>query len=233
MTEKLVDGAQFHEDLASSWSSGYASGGFGRRLRVINAALEKLVNTDSNWLDAGCGTGLLTRQICELGAKATGIDASPKMIGAALSESSSVSQVISFKQVKSIESIKYPSSEFDGILCSSVVEYVESPAKVFIEFARVLKPGGKLLVSVPNKRSLVRNVQKLCNRVAGFWGGEAFAYLDVSKQEFTREEIEASLRVAGISVESVEMFDPVLPGLLSRFGLGSLIIVVGKSNTKE
>jgi 2-polyprenyl-6-hydroxyphenyl methylase/3-demethylubiquinone-9 3-methyltransferase len=225
MTEKIVDGAQFHEDLASSWSSGYSSGGFGRRLQVIISLLEDMVLPESNWLDAGCGTGLLTREICKMGAKATGVDASPRMISAAQSESTSESQLISFQQVKSIERIDVPSDAFDGILCSSVVEYVESPVDVFMEFSRVLTPDGKLLVSVPNKKSLVRNMQKLCNHVTGLWGGKAFPYLDVSKREFTRAEIDATLREAGISADSMEIFDPLLPGLFSRFGLGSLIIV--------
>ena len=233
MTEKLVDGAQFHEELASNWSSGYASGGFGRRLRVIHALLDKSVFPGSNWLDAGCGTGLLTREICKMGAEVTGVDASPKMISAALSESASESELISFQQIKSIESMDLPSDEFDGVLCSSVVEYVESPAAVFIEFSRLLKPGGKLLVSVPNKRSIVRNMQKLCKYVAGLWGGKAFPYLDVSKQEFTRGEIEASLRNAGISIESMEIFDPVLPAFVARFGVGSLIVVLGHQQTNS
>jgi 2-polyprenyl-3-methyl-5-hydroxy-6-metoxy-1,4-benzoquinol methylase len=227
MTDKLVDGAQFHENLASNWSSGYASGGFGRRLQVIRSLLETMVLPGSNWLDAGCGTGLLTREICRMGAQVTGVDASPKMISAAIAESSSESDSISFQEVKSIENVDFPSNEFDGILCSSVVEYVDSPIEVFMEFSRVLRPGGKLLVSVPNKKSLVRNVQKLCNHVAGWWGGKAYPYLDVSKQEFTRSEIEASLHNAEVSVESMEIFDPVLPAFLAGFGLGSLIIVLG------
>jgi SAM-dependent methyltransferase len=227
MVEKLVDGAQFHEELASNWSSGYASGGFRRRLEVIDALLDKSVFPGSNWLDAGCGTGLLTREICRRGARATGVDASPKMISAALAESTSERGLIWFQQIKSIESMGFPSDEFDGVLCSSVVEYVESPLDAFMEFSRLLKPGGKLLVSVPNKRSIVRNVQKLCNYAAGLWGGTAFPYLDVSKREFTQREIGTALRRAGISIESMEIFDPVLPAFMSPFGVGSLIVVLG------
>ena len=225
MTRKIVAGAQFHEDLASNWSSGYISGSFERRLDVVRSLLHDLVIPDSKWLDAGCGAGLLTRELCSMGALANGIDASPKMIIAAQTESLLVNELLSFRQVGSIEVIDSESCVFDGVLCSSVIEYVESPHKVLGEFARVLKPGGKLLVSVPNKRSLVRNMQKLCRYLAGWFGGNVFGYLSVSKREFTTSEIASSLQKVGFSIDKIEKFDPFIPNCLSSFGLGSLIII--------
>lgn len=39
---------------------------------------------------------------------------------------------------------------FDGVLCSEVLEHLFEPHKVIQEFARVLKPGGHVLITVPN-----------------------------------------------------------------------------------
>jgi len=94
-----------------------------------------------------------------------------------------------------------------------------------MEFSRLLKPGGKLLLSVPNRKSFIRIVQKQCNYVARLWGGKVFPYLEVSKNEFTPSEIRRSLFRVGISVDKCEIFDPVLPKFISKLGFGSLIIV--------
>lgn len=42
-----------------------------------------------------------------------------------------------------------PDSAFDSILCSDVLEHIADPFALFVEMARVLKPGGHLLVFVP------------------------------------------------------------------------------------
>ncbi len=51
--------------------------------------------------------------------------------------------------VANAERIPFRSQEFDLILCTQVLEYVPNPGLVLSEIHRVLKPGGKLLLSVP------------------------------------------------------------------------------------
>lgn len=45
--------------------------------------------------------------------------------------------------------IPVPESSFDAILCTEVLEHVPEPIKVVNEFSRILKPGGKLLLTAP------------------------------------------------------------------------------------
>ena len=48
-----------------------------------------------------------------------------------------------------ITAIPEPDAAFDAILCSEVLEHVPDPTKVLDEFARLLKPGGKLILTAP------------------------------------------------------------------------------------
>ena len=48
-----------------------------------------------------------------------------------------------------IAAIPEPDESFDAILCSEVLEHVPDPIKVIDEFARLLKPGGKLILTAP------------------------------------------------------------------------------------
>ncbi len=48
-----------------------------------------------------------------------------------------------------ITSIPVPDASFDAILCSEVLEHLPQPIKVIREFARILKPGGKIIITAP------------------------------------------------------------------------------------
>lgn len=48
-----------------------------------------------------------------------------------------------------ITAIPEPDASFDVILCTEVLEHTSSPMKVILEFSRLLKPGGILLITAP------------------------------------------------------------------------------------
>ena len=48
-----------------------------------------------------------------------------------------------------IASIPEPNASFDVILCTEVLEHVPDPVIILQEFCRLLKPGGKLILTVP------------------------------------------------------------------------------------
>jgi ubiquinone/menaquinone biosynthesis C-methylase UbiE len=51
--------------------------------------------------------------------------------------------------ISDILSIPVPDASFDVILCTEVLEHVPEPIRAVQEFARILKPGGKLLLTAP------------------------------------------------------------------------------------
>ncbi len=61
------------------------------------------------------------------------------------------------------ERLPYDDLSFDGIVCVEGLEHIENPANAIREFDRVLKPGGVLIVSVPNIMNIEERLKWLFN----------------------------------------------------------------------
>lgn len=222
----LAPAVGYHEGLAAGWNAGYARGGFRRRIGFIDTRLDALVASGARWLDVGCGAGLITMRLAERGAVALGIDGSPAMIRAA-GEMAGPKAVhgIEFRVVPTVEKLDFRDASFDGLLCSSVLEYLDQPDVALDEMHRVLKPGGHLLISVANRFSLVRGVQHAVRVAAGAVGKNAFSYLEVSRVTFSRKRIGQALRDRGFLVTAIEGFDPLVPAYLRGCVPASMLFV--------
>jgi 2-polyprenyl-6-hydroxyphenyl methylase / 3-demethylubiquinone-9 3-methyltransferase len=97
-------------------------------------------------LDVGCGAGLLAEPLARLGAKITGLDASPKLIAVAREHANSVELDITYRtgELSELE------GQFDLITCMEVIEHVADPARFVRALAKRVAPGGLLILSTPN-----------------------------------------------------------------------------------
>ena len=96
-------------------------------------------------LDAGCGHGPLMVGLRDHGAVVAGFDLSPAMIDIAADRLGSDSEV----QVADLSAPRpYDDDEFDIVTCSLALHYVQDWAPALAELRRVLKPGGRLVVSI-------------------------------------------------------------------------------------
>jgi demethylmenaquinone methyltransferase/2-methoxy-6-polyprenyl-1,4-benzoquinol methylase/phosphoethanolamine N-methyltransferase len=101
-------------------------------------------------LDVGCGPGSLTLPAAEkVGptGKAAGIDASPEMIETARRSARKRGRDVDF-QLAPIEALPFADSTFDAVLSSLMMHHLPDDLKAqgLAEIARVLKPGGRLVV---------------------------------------------------------------------------------------
>ena len=71
--------------------------------------------------------------------------------------------------VSDITDIPAPAGSFDAILCSEVLEHVPEPTKAFDEFARLLKPGGPLLLTAPFAPIVHMAPYHYCTGFSRYW----------------------------------------------------------------
>jgi SAM-dependent methyltransferase len=113
---------------------------------VLQQLVDDTLGAESNptVLDAGCGYTLPTALPPH--ARLVGLDISPE----ALAKHELLDDAI----VGDVETYPLPEEEFDVILCWTVLEHLVHPRAAFENLARALKPGGLLVIGVPNVRSL-------------------------------------------------------------------------------
>jgi SAM-dependent methyltransferase len=116
----------------------------------------------------------------------------------------------------------------DGIVCSSVVEYVDDPGALLRCFAASLKKGGTLLLSFANRRSLWGLYSRLRNR-------NTAPHFQVQKHIWSFRQCRVVLEKAGFTLtEPVEYFEspldpyPLMRPIARTALFGTLGLVVGK-----
>lgn len=131
----------------------------GSELGVITEGLEdellfELIGEAKNRqvLDVGCGEGALSLTLWRRGARVTGIDPSAAMIDAARRRAAGADADIPFCRAKA-EAMPFPDGQFDLVLAKTILCFVDDATDVFAETARVLRPGGRLVIGELGKWS--------------------------------------------------------------------------------
>jgi ubiquinone biosynthesis O-methyltransferase len=105
-------------------------------------------------LDGGCGNARDLIQLAPHGCKCLGIDFSPNMIEEAKKELATRNIQRVEVEVGDLTNLRFSDQTFDKVFASEVLEHVPDYRKAVSEMARVLKPGGTLVVTTPNRHSL-------------------------------------------------------------------------------
>jgi ubiquinone biosynthesis O-methyltransferase len=145
-------------------------------------------------LDVGCGDGELALELGRRGATVAGIDASAAMISAAQARAKRENGDASF-QVATAERLPYPDGQFDAVTAIAILCFVGNAAPVFREIARVLRPGGRLVIGELGKWS----TWAAARRIRAWLGSTLWRAARLR----TARELRALAEQAGLKVESV------------------------------
>ncbi len=132
---------------------GRLSYGFVARQRSVEGLLQAQVS--GSVLDLGCGTGDLLPFFMSKNISYTGLDLSSKMIERAAANHAGL---VAGGKAKFLtgdsENIPFEDNQFQIVTAVGLIEYFPDASKVLNEIARVLKPGGIALITVPQKSCL-------------------------------------------------------------------------------
>ena len=102
-------------------------------------------------LDIGCGGGLLAEPMARLGFQVTAVDASERNIGTARTHASEMGLDIDYRVATAEALVEAGEPPFEVILNMEVIEHVADPRAYLQSCARLLKPGGLMIVATLNR----------------------------------------------------------------------------------
>ncbi len=113
-----------------------------RRLEMIVRAAGARVG--GRILENGCGVGMYLERLQTLGGRAFGLEFDFDRAAQARRRATAVVNAAG-------ENLPYPAGTFDLVLSHEVLEHVQDDRRSLEEIVRVLKPGGRLILFVPNR----------------------------------------------------------------------------------
>jgi SAM-dependent methyltransferase len=139
-------------------------------------------------LDIGCGRGDLVRCFSSLGFDAHGTEIAPP-------PDSEFPGTL--HAVDDLAEACFAENSFDLVVLWHVLEHLADPRGTIEDVYRILAPGGRLAIAVPNFSSWQAR-----------WAGESWFHLDLPRHlfQFSRDGLEALLRSTGFDVEREDYF---------------------------
>lgn len=138
---------QSYYDRFSSTYEDHRHQGYHRMIDELELELVRRYGSGRDVFEAGCGTGLLLKEASAVARSAVGLDLSRGMLGQARARGLRVVQ-------GSLTDVPMPSSSFDLVYSMKVLAHVPPIAAALAELARLVRPGGHLLLEFYNPWSL-------------------------------------------------------------------------------
>jgi len=102
-------------------------------------------------VDIGCGGGLLSEAMAARGARVTGIDLAEQSLDVARLHLHESGLEVDYRHVAAEDFAEEKPQAFDVVTCLEMLEHVPDPASIVAAAARLLKPGGSLVLSTLNR----------------------------------------------------------------------------------
>lgn len=219
---------EFFDERSGEWTEHYSKEGYlSHFFRTRKREIARLVprSRGGKLLDAGCGTGDFVPVAQERGYSFRGIDISKRMIdicrkrfpGTGFSKGD-------------VMDLGFPEGEFDAVISAGVLEYVKDDSRASRELFRVIKEGGILIATFPNRSSPLLRIEKLLGRLSPrekafhreYTASQARTLLESAGFRITDDIFVSYLPVnIGVRIPFPRAFDRVLGAGLRVLGLGS------------
>ncbi|QQP88453.1 metalloregulator ArsR/SmtB family transcription factor [Skermanella sp. TT6] len=147
--------------------------------REVEAALLRLFPASGiqDLLDLGTGTGRMLELLAPRAERALGIDLSREMLAIARANLERAGLRNCQVRQSDMYQLPLPSASFDAVVIHQVLHFVEEPADVLAEAARVLRPGGRLVIVDFARHDLESLRTEHAHRRLGFGDEEVTGWL--------------------------------------------------------
>jgi SAM-dependent methyltransferase len=165
-----------------------------RLVRLVGARhvafLARGLSPGGRVLDVGCGRGVILGPLADLGFEVHGVE---RTASAAAGADERAEICIAPR----LADAGYPDEYFDEVVVWHVLEHLQDPLALIAEARRILRPGGRLIVAVPNFSSAQAR-----------WSGPDWFHLDAPRHlfHFPLDALRRMLAGAGFEVESSHHF---------------------------
>ena len=159
----------------SGWMNNYEE--TKRQKLIFDNILSDYNFKDKRVFDPGCGLGFFSAICQNKGANVFAMDVGTNLIAKTREKSDSLCAV------GSVLHIPFKDNFFDLIICTEVIEHTPDPMKSIPELHRVLKKGGLLVLTVPNKFWKFSEIVARKLKIRPYLGFENWVgYTDLKKQ---------------------------------------------------
>ena len=174
---------------------------------------------DERILDLGCGTGHLTAQIANSGARVLGVDRSPEMVAAAR-------KAYPHLQFEVADARRLPyEAEFDAVFSNATLHWIQEPELVIRSVRNALRPGGRFVAEFGGKgniRKMQTAFDQALSELHATAPGEINPWYYPSVSEYA-----TLLETNGFEVRFITLFDRPTPLADGEAGMRNWITMFG------
>lgn len=155
MVKEYHAGRNYYDDF-SHWYENQRHHGYHQVIDALEIDLALPYCAGKEILEAGCGTGLILKDLAKVAKRAVGIDLSPGMARQAKARDLNI-------VLGSVTDLPFANESFDVVMSFKVLAHIKDIDKALSELTRVVRPGGRLILEFYNSQSL----RYLAKRLAG------------------------------------------------------------------
>jgi SAM-dependent methyltransferase len=183
-------GRRFPESVAGEMERHYSPG---RTWEAFAHGLSALLEL-GDVLDVGCGDGAVAKLLAPSSRRYVGVDRSDRMIEAARARLASHSNVELV--VADMHALPFEPDCFDRVVLFNVLSYAATPPRVLKEAARVLRPGGSVVIQTLNHHAYMETAARYGHAQPGFRAAALRQEIQRAELTVTRCEVVARERKA-------------------------------------
>jgi len=138
MLDRRRHAQQLFAPLGPTYDRVGAALSFGQDPRWRRFLVSRIPADGGPVLDVATGTGLVAERLLRAGHRVTGLDQSPQMLAVARRRFGDAVELVE----GSADALPFADASFDHLTFTYLLRYVDDPAGVLVELARVVRPGG-------------------------------------------------------------------------------------------